>query len=212
MAFSKPTYSELQTAIQEELQDTSVATLATIKILINRVYRYLISKISQKKRDYFLTSKSVSITANKAEYSIETDFSITDMKEFVMIKDEDDDKVFRGDLRRTRSGYYLIGHKTLGLIPTPTASATYKIYYIQQPDNMTTSSNVPIIPCGEGDIFIPGVCADYYRLKKQNAMSANYKNDFVDKMGDMLMEISEDASDELKEVEPIEDEELENIS
>ena len=212
MTFTQQTFEDIYGAVQDEIQDTTATTLTLIKKLINRIYRRLQTKLARIKRNYYLISTSVSIVAGTQEYDIVDDWSITDFKEFVMIKDGDGNRIFKGDLRRNKYGYYFLGLKKMGFIDTPSASATYTLYYLKQQSTLSGTTDVPEIPLGSGDIFIEGTCWLYYRLKKRKALAVEYKALYLGLEAEMLVDIAEDESDEIKEVERTDDHLEEELS
>lgn len=212
MTYTQKTYADIYGAVQDELQDTTATTLLLIKKLINRIYHRLQNKLARKDRDYYLTSADAAIVADTQEYGIVDDWSITDMKEFVMIKDDDDTRIYRGDLRKNRYGYYFVGHKKMGFIDTPSSSATYKFYYLQQQDDLSNTTDTPNIPLGYGDLFIEGTCWLYWRIKKEKEKAGVYQTLYLGMEAEMLEAVSEDESKELEEVERIDDEYEEELS
>ena len=200
MAFTQPTYADIYGDIQTELQDTTATTLVLIKICIHRIYRRLQNKISRIDRDYYLTSADAAIVADTQEYNIVDDWSITDMKEFVMLKDENANRIYKGDLRKNRYGYYFVGRKKVGFIDTPTASKTYTFYYLQQQANLSGTTDTPNIPLGYEDIFTEGGCWLYWRIKKEKAKAAEYKALYLGMETEMLEEVAGDESREPEEV------------
>jgi hypothetical protein len=178
------TISALIEELIDKTDDSNISQDTALRWFQN-AYAFVYAKISNINENYFVTSATVTTTANVATVSLASDF----MK-LIRIEDSDKGKVLPTMIDSDNDGYFFQG-TLLGFRPIPTEAKTYTYYYIARPTALTIAS-VPAIPLEYHGMLVYWALSEYYEKQQEEGQASYYLNKFNAMNEDMLSEIQRD--------------------
>lgn len=157
-----PTYSELKTYLEQELdlQDETFITSNEMLAYFNEAVDMIESAIHNIYEDYFLTNSSLSIVANQAAYTLPSDIYAQKIRRILY----NDGGAYKYEIKRVKKleeimfivspdlySYIITNDSTNGLrinlYPTPLANQPYAtVWYIRNAKRFTQDTDVCDIP------------------------------------------------------------------
>ena len=176
--------------VKTKAQNSTIVD-ATLVAWLNNGYHDIINKIVKTCEDYFGITADISIVATTQEYDLDDGF-----KKHIKVNDENGNRIGRTTVDRSDSsvvGYYLFGSK-IGFKPVPTASATYKHWFIKNPTDLvyTASPAVDSTPDFDANyhhLLILWGLKEYYESQQDLEYANHYFSQYKILLSELLEEL-----------------------
>lgn len=165
------TFAQMVTAVSELINqpltdDTKTVTLTSVKRNLNRGYKKIVNRVCALDQDYYLRLAKANTVANRAVYSLPTDFKQLRRLDVIYtgttrVRGQRIDRQTIYDPMTTISEstpLYSIISNGIEIYPTPTSNVTSGLwlYYIEDVSDMSDDSDIANVPLGYEDL-----CIDY---------------------------------------------------
>jgi len=202
------------THIRNITDETSTAdpTDAMITNFINYRYQDLVGRIMNVREDYFgTTDATLDTVADQEEYTLPVDSNsrnkVKEIKKIEIAYDGSNYNIaYPIDLNEKYSTesdtnaaytqnnprYYIFGNK-IGFSPIPDSSQTnnIKIWYIPRPDDLSTGTDIPILPDEYHKLIAYGAAADLRKRDDNFRAAQNYEKDYETGARQMVIEVKQ---------------------
>lgn len=191
-------FETIQTSIKDISHDSSInATM--LKRWINNGYQDVNNKLINLYEKFFGATEDITIVASTQEYDLNSL-----CRKIVRVENADKNKIFRVSIDSDDddvSGYYLFGQK-IGFKPVPTASTTYKYFYIKQPADLSADGDEPNFPSSYHHILVLWGLKEYYERNQDLSFATHYFNQYNMKLSELTNEMKSRNEDENKYARP----------